>query len=99
MVQSIRAHSSVEIHAGSSPNWSNAHAYPQQRHDARNTAPPARRWYRNSPLWGGDEEKSDAWIRDLAVDQVVIANERQIWAICDLLGNRHEDFSMPIPFQ
>jgi hypothetical protein len=50
-------------------------------------------------LSGGDEKKSDAWIRDPAVDQVVLANERQSRSICDLLGNRHEDFSMPIPFQ
>jgi hypothetical protein len=50
-------------------------------------------------LPGGDEKKDDAWIRDFAVGQVVLANEEQSRWICDLLGNRCEDPSMSIAFQ
>jgi hypothetical protein len=48
---------------------------------------------------GGDEKRDEAWIRDLAVGQVVLANEHQSRSICDLLGNRCEDPGMPMPFQ
>jgi hypothetical protein len=48
---------------------------------------------------GGDEKRDEAWIRDLAVGQVVLANEQQSRSICDLLGNRYEDPTVPIPFQ
>jgi hypothetical protein len=41
-------------------------------------------------LSSGDERKDDAWIHDLAVDQVVLANERQSRSICDLVN-----FSIP----
>ena len=34
----------------------------------------------------GDERNDDAWIHDLAVDQVVLANERQSRSICDLVN-------------
>jgi hypothetical protein len=50
-------------------------------------------------LSGGEEKKDDAWIRDLAVGQVVLTNEEQSRSICDLLGSRCEDPRMSIPFQ
>jgi starvation-inducible DNA-binding protein len=49
-------------------------------------------------LWG-DEKSGHAWIRDFAVGQVVLANEQQRLSICDLLGNRREEFLTSIPYQ
>src|ERR1700744_5587499 len=41
--------------------------------------------------------RGDAWFRDLAVGQVVLINQQQCQAICDVLGHLFEDPSMPIP--
>jgi hypothetical protein len=50
-------------------------------------------------LLGVEEKKDEAWIRDLAVGQVVLANEQQSRSICDLLSNRSDDPRMLIPSQ
>jgi hypothetical protein len=48
---------------------------------------------------GGDEKGDHSWIRDFIVGQVVLANEQQSQSICDLLGNRCEEFLTSIPRQ
>jgi hypothetical protein len=50
-------------------------------------------------LLGSAEQQEDVWIRDLAVGQVVLANEEQRRAIGDLLGNRCDDSNISIPFR
>lgn len=53
----------------------------------------------SAALSGRDGKNDLAWIRDLAVGQVVLANEQQSQSICDLLGNRREEFRTSIPYQ
>jgi hypothetical protein len=52
-----------------------------------------------APAGSGDERKDEVWIRDLAVGQVVLANEQQSQSIFELLGSRCNDPRMSIPFQ
>jgi starvation-inducible DNA-binding protein len=48
------------------------------------------------PSGGGNERKDCTWIRDFAVGQVILANERQIRSIGDLLTGGSDDRSLSV---
>jgi hypothetical protein len=53
----------------------------------------------SAALLVGSETRDEAWRRDFAVGQVVLANEQQRRAICELLGDRCENPCMSIQLQ